>query len=117
MAAIAAYVVVGGLLLIMTYLVVRALARNAPDDREVDIEARPFPWPKIRYRVSARNPQLPAATTEKRGEPTRRRGNRDHEVIPPRRGPANSSDTVPMKLTYSSRPRAVSDATDEERLN
>lgn len=63
MIAIAAYVVMGGIFLVMTYLVVRALARHAPDDRAVDIDAKPFP-PRIRYKVSARDPQLSGSPEE-----------------------------------------------------
>ena len=63
MVSIATYVVVGGLLLVMAYAVVRALVRSAPEDRAVEIDVKSFP-PRIRYKLSARDPlfRRPAQT-------------------------------------------------------
>lgn len=106
MIAIAAYVVMGGIFLVMTYLVVRALARHAPDDRAVDIDAKPFP-PRIRYKISARDPQLPGSPEESK-KPAAHDKRKSQDLYTPH-STSSSTDTVPTKLTYSSSAQAESD--------
>lgn len=60
MTAIATYVVVVVVPLIVVYVFFQALVRGVPKDRDYEIEVRLFP-PSIRRRVSASDRRLPYA--------------------------------------------------------